>query len=269
MGLRVLVRTVSAERVRRHRFFIQMILLHLDPCNLLVDTILAVAPIHIFSYKMASCFSICCGGKEETAKYGAYSAPQDWGSDYYGQEAVNPSASSHLPPEKKRFDQLYKLGKTLGEGNFAIVKEGFSLKQRRSKREKQRTSKAQTSYAIKIINRGKLSRANEQSLQDEIKIQSELDHDNIVCLYEVYKELGSYFLVLEKVSGGELFDRVVQKTHYNEKEARDLCKIILGAMKYCHSQKVAHRDLKPENLLLSVRMFTSFFVFPTVCFLEN
>merc|ERR1712071_420659 len=50
--------------------------------------------------------------------------------------------------------------------------------------------------------------------------------------------------------GGELFDRIVQKAFYNEKEARDVCKILLEALAYCHSKKVAHRDLKPENLLL-------------------
>jgi calcium/calmodulin-dependent protein kinase I len=52
------------------------------------------------------------------------------------------------------------------------------------------------------------------------------------------------------VSGGELFDRIVEKTFYTEKEARDLVKILLSAIKYCHDKDVVHRDLKPENLLL-------------------
>lgn len=52
--------------------------------------------------------------------------------------------------------------------------------------------------------------------------------------------------------GGELFDRIVQKAYYNEKEARDVCKILLDALAYCHDRRVAHRDLKPENLLLVV-----------------
>lgn len=59
-----------------------------------------------------------------------------------------------------------------------------------------------------------------------------------------------YYLVLEHMSGGELFDRIVAKAYYNEKEARDVCKILLEAVAYCHSNNVAHRDLKPENLLL-------------------
>ena len=59
-------------------------------------------------------------------------------------------------------------------------------------------------------------------------------------------------MVTEKMSGGELFDRIVQKSYYNEKEARDVCLILFDAMKYIHDHKVAHRDLKPENLLLMV-----------------
>ena len=50
--------------------------------------------------------------------------------------------------------------------------------------------------------------------------------------------------------GGELFDRIVEKSYYNEKEARATCRILLEAVGYCHEHSVAHRDLKPENLLL-------------------
>ena len=56
---------------------------------------------------------------------------------------------------------------------------------------------------------------------------------------------------MELVAGGELFDRIVAKTQYTEKEARDLVKVFLGAMAYMHDHGVVHRDLKPENLLLT------------------
>jgi serine/threonine protein kinase len=55
---------------------------------------------------------------------------------------------------------------------------------------------------------------------------------------------------MERMSGGELFDRIVAKAYYNEKEARDTCKILLEAVGFMHMNHVAHRDLKPENLLL-------------------
>jgi calcium/calmodulin-dependent protein kinase I len=69
-------------------------------------------------------------------------------------------------------------------------------------------------------------------------------------LYDVYEEKSFWYLVTEKMTGGELFDRIVSKSFYNEKEARDVCKILFEAIGYCHKHSVAHRDLKPENLLL-------------------
>ncbi len=81
---------------------------------------------------------------------------------------------------------------------------------------------------------------------------TELKHKHIIRLYDVFDEAQFYYLVTEKMMGGELFDRIVQKSYYNEKEARDVCKILFEAMRFCHRHKIAHRDLKPENLLLTV-----------------
>ena len=52
---------------------------------------------------------------------------------------------------------------------------------------------------------------------------------------------------------GELFDRIVEKHTYTEKEARDVCSIIFNAVNHCHTHRITHRDLKPENLLLLSR----------------
>lgn len=43
----------------------------------------------------------------------------------------------------------------------------------------------------------------------------------------------------------------VPKTYYNEEEARDLCRVLIDSVKYCHELGIVHRDLKPENLLLT------------------
>jgi calcium/calmodulin-dependent protein kinase I len=69
----------------------------------------------------------------------------------------------------------------------------------------------------------------------------ELRHNHIIRLYDVFEEPAYYYLVTEKMMGGELFDRIVQKSYYNEKEARDVCKILFEAMRYCHSKHIAHR----------------------------
>lgn len=80
-----------------------------------------------------------------------------------------------------------------------------------------------------------------------------MNHAHIINLFETFDESTYYYLITELMLGGELFDRIVTKTFYNEKEARDVCKTLFQALGYCHSRGVAHRDLKPENLLLVSR----------------
>jgi calcium/calmodulin-dependent protein kinase I len=57
------------------------------------------------------------------------------------------------------------------------------------------------------------------------------------------------YLVCELMTGGELFDRIVEKESYSEKEAADTIRPIVDAVRYCHMLGIIHRDLKPENLL--------------------
>ena len=142
-------------------------------------------------------------------------------------------------PTVNRNNDIYN---QLGEGAFSVVKEG-------------QNRQTHDSYAIKCITKAKLSKEDEIALKDEIDVLKDFDHQHIIRLYDVFEEPQHYYLVTEKMTGGELFDRIVQKSYYNEKEARDTCEILLQAINYCHSKKVAHRDLKPENLLLTVSKF--------------
>jgi len=103
---------------------------------------------------------------------------------------------------------------------------------------------------VKVVTKSKLTKEDEIALKDEIIVLRELEHQHIIRLYDVYEEKSFWYLVTEKMTGGELFDRIVSKSFYNEKEARDVCKILFEAIGYCHTNAVAHRDLKPENLLL-------------------
>lgn len=69
-------------------------------------------------------------------------------------------------------------------------------------------------------------------------------------LFEIFDDDNdSICLVMELLSGGELFDRIVEKENYSEKEASDTIKPIVDALRYCHNMEIIHRDLKPENLL--------------------
>ncbi|ETW06233.1 CAMK/CAMK1 protein kinase, variant 1 [Aphanomyces invadans] len=141
-------------------------------------------------------------------------------------------------PQRHGFEANYTLGKKLGEGTFSVVKEGIQ----------KATGKK---FAIKCIKKSGLSQEDLDALHEEIDILKKMEHPNIMTLFEVYTEAQYYYLVTEFMEGGELFDRIVEKTFYTEKEARDLVQVLLGAIKYCHDQNVVHRDLKPENLLLT------------------
>ena len=151
----------------------------------------------------------------------------------YPKEAPEPSSKSG-----KRFDELYRLKGVLGTGAFSTVREGFHRNDKN------------VLYAVKCINRKKLSEEDEAALLDEVSILKAMQHEHIIRLFDFFDEPATYYLVMERMRGGELFDRIVAKAYYNEKEARDTCKTVLEAVWYCHKNHVAHRDLKPENLLL-------------------
>ncbi|KAH8308521.1 hypothetical protein KR059_010406, partial [Drosophila kikkawai] len=118
-------------------------------------------------------------------------------------------------------------------------------------------------FAVKIIDK-KALKGKEESLENEIRVlrrfsanhfdgkcpdERRLTHPNIVQLLETYEDKSKVYLVMELVTGGELFDRIVEKGSYTEKDASHLIRQILEAVDYMHEQGVVHRDLKPENLL--------------------
>lgn len=75
------------------------------------------------------------------------------------------------------------------------------------------------------------------------------EHQHVVRIKDTYEDDHCVHLVMELCEGGELFDRIVQKGHYSEREAAKLIKTIVGVAEGCHSLGVIHRDLKPENFL--------------------
>jgi serine/threonine protein kinase len=87
---------------------------------------------------------------------------------------------------------------------------------------------------------------------NEVAILQSLANRHVVQLLDFFEEKKYFFMVMEYMRGGDVFDRIVEKNHYTEKDARDLVRILLKAVKFLHAQGVAHRDLKPQNLLLTV-----------------
>ena len=83
----------------------------------------------------------------------------------------------------------------------------------------------------------------------EVEILSQMDHPVVVRLVEIFDAGEIMYLVMELMEGGELFDRIVEKESYSEKEASETIKPIVDAIRYCHDNGIIHRDLKPENIL--------------------
>jgi calcium/calmodulin-dependent protein kinase I len=134
--------------------------------------------------------------------------------------------------------EFYKLdSKVLGTGTFGVVKLGYSL----ATGEK---------IAAKIIKRSGLAPYEEEMIRQEIKIMKSLNHPNIVRCYDYFETDETFYIILELLPGGELFDRIMQHS-YTELRARDTIKSVLEGIKYCHDRNIVHRDMKPENLLLS------------------
>ncbi|MCO5586712.1 hypothetical protein L7F22_040654 [Adiantum nelumboides] len=132
----------------------------------------------------------------------------------------------------------YEIGRTLGEGTFAKVK--FA-----------RNTETGDNVAIKIVNKEKiLKHKMVEQIKREISTMKLIKHPNVVQLYEVLASKTNIYIVLEFVTGGELFDKIFHQGKLKEDEARKYFQQLINAVDYCHSRGVYHRDLKPENLLL-------------------
>lgn len=130
----------------------------------------------------------------------------------------------------------YDLGRTLGDGNFAIVRQS-------------KLKAGSGEYAMKVIDKPKL-RGKEHMVENEIEIMKDCHHHNIVKLYEEYETSDKIYLVMELVKGGDLFDAITQSVKFGEVDSARMVKDLCNALFYLHSRSIVHRDLKPENLLV-------------------
>ncbi|XP_031978632.1 death-associated protein kinase 2 isoform X3 [Corvus moneduloides] len=143
--------------------------------------------------------------------------------------------------KQQKVEDVYEIGEELGSGQFAIVK-------------KCREKSTGVEYAAKFIKK-RQSRASrrgvsQEEIEREVSILQQILHANIVKLHDIYENKTDVVLILELVSGGELFDFLAQKESLSEEEATRFIKQILDGVNYLHSKKIAHFDLKPENIML-------------------
>ncbi|KAJ1542518.1 hypothetical protein HK405_009926, partial [Cladochytrium tenue] len=143
------------------------------------------------------------------------------------------STSPLLPPRSDSFAQVYSIGKVLGKGTFATVSECT------------RRSDGQH-FAVKVIDKRNIKTpAQRATLLSEIRVLAELHHPNIIGLVDAFDSDRHLYLVTQLATGGELFDRIVEKGSYTERDAAVIVKQLVDAIDYLHSL-----DKTPEAPIL-------------------
>ena len=106
-------------------------------------------------------------------------------------------------------------------------------------------------FALKIVQKSKVSKILPQ-FRREVSIMYELDHPNIVKLYTHFEDFKNFYLLLELLEGGSLFDKLFKEQFLAENKAKNYFSQVTSAIKYLHTRSppIIHRDLKPENILL-------------------
>ncbi|XP_075070464.1 serine/threonine-protein kinase DCLK3 [Mixophyes fleayi] len=139
---------------------------------------------------------------------------------------------------KNRMDieRYYEIGRTIGDGNFAVVKQC-------------RLRKTNQEYAMKIIDKAKLI-GKEDIIENEVRIIKLLSHPNIVKLLDDFETDNEIYLILEYIKGGDLFDAITESIKFTEHNAALMLTDLCEALEYIHNKNIVHRDIKPENLLV-------------------
>ncbi|KAH3736696.1 uncharacterized protein LOC127851398 [Dreissena polymorpha] len=157
-------------------------------------------------------------------------------------ERVTEDASKTQFDKKKKVGN-YLLGKIVGEGSFAKVRQGLHII-------------AREKVAVKIVPKKAvlLREYVKRSVRREAVLLQKLEHPNIVHLFEIMETENSYYLVLEYADGGEFIKYLSDRQRLSEDESRKYIRQMASAVDHMHMSNITHRDLKLENLLLDKDM---------------
>ena len=155
------------------------------------------------------------------------------------EDGVSISKSIFVGKSSKIFGDVYTVIKEIGSGSYGRV---YRVKNKISG----------DMRACKQLTKGRI--ANTDKFKLEIDLMIEMDHPNIIKLFEVFEDNRYIYLIMEECLGGELFDKIITriqaKNLFSEREAAGIFQQLMSAICYCHANNICHRDLKPENLLL-------------------
>jgi len=173
-----------------------------------------------------------CGSKEaKQARKSSSGTHTKAATQSAHQSDGNAPSAARLSVEDK-----YIIQEEVGRGAFSIVK----------KAKDKATGKE---YAVKFIEKKFVDQQDLILLGREIEIMKRVMHKNVLRLEEVYEVEETIALVMELVTGGELFYKIVERGNYSEQDAANIVRQIVQGVAYLHANGICHRDLKPENLL--------------------
>ncbi|XP_072167009.1 calcium/calmodulin-dependent protein kinase type IV-like [Diadema setosum] len=147
-----------------------------------------------------------------------------------GTQRCTPSQISPRPYSE--FEAMYTIDIELGRGATSVVYKCFENGTNRP-------------FAVKKVKKS----GDTKVFTAEVSVLWTIKHAHIIKLINIYEDTMNLYIVLELVTGGELFERIVQRGFYSERDAAKCVREICQAVAYLHSNGIVHRDLKPENLL--------------------
>ena len=141
--------------------------------------------------------------------------------------------------EPKEFHKLYKLEEVLGKGGFGTVFSGHRLKDK-------------LPVAVKEIYKAKIiKKTADGKMPLEVALMQQVANvPGVIKILDWFERQESFYIVMEKFKGQDLFDFISEKGALSENLARQLFRQILSTVLMCHYNGVLHRDIKDENILI-------------------
>lgn len=156
-------------------------------------------------------------------------------------QEIKVDPSLFIKKNDKQVNDNYKIDGKIGEGSNGYIRKATLLSTGEQR-------------AIKSIEKSMISKnpADKLKFFNEVEVLKKIDHPNILKVYEYYEDSTYFHMVTEYISGGQLFDKILQTNDLSEPTVVNLMRQIFSAIAYCHEHKIIHGDLQPENIMLDI-----------------